>query len=227
MSNDNPEDIKRSIEATRDELSRDVDALSEKVSPARVIERRVDKAKGAVSGVKDRVMGAASATSDNGGASLGAAREKVSSGASALADTATSAPEAARSQTRGNPLAAGLVAFGVGWLVSSMLPATQKETDVAVAVKEKAGEHADAVKQPLMDAANEIKDNLREPVQQAADSLKSSAQDAAAIVQEESRSAAQDVKGDVQQAGQAVSGDTAASPTADVRGTPVETHQPR
>ena len=62
---DTPEHIRRDIEATREELSRDVDALSEKVSPARVLERRVDKAKGVAGGVKDKVMGAASATGDS------------------------------------------------------------------------------------------------------------------------------------------------------------------
>jgi hypothetical protein len=191
MSN-NPEEIKRDIEATRAELSRDVDALSEKVTPSRVLERRVDKAKDAVGGVRDKVMGVASSSSDNGG--LSAAQDKVSSAASTVADTATSAPDVARSQTRGNPLAAGLIAFGVGWLASSLLPATQKEQDVAVAVKDKAGEHADAIKQPLTEAANEMKENMREPVQQAADSVKSTAQDGAANVQDDARSAKQDVQ---------------------------------
>ena len=36
---DDPEVIRRDIEATRADLSRDVDALTEKVSPARVVER--------------------------------------------------------------------------------------------------------------------------------------------------------------------------------------------
>ena len=44
---DDPEVIRRDIEATRADLSRDVDALTEKVSPARVVERRVDRAKSA------------------------------------------------------------------------------------------------------------------------------------------------------------------------------------
>jgi hypothetical protein len=61
MSN-NPEDIKRDIEATRQELSRDVDALPEKVSPALVLERRVDKANDVVGGVKGKVTGTASST---------------------------------------------------------------------------------------------------------------------------------------------------------------------
>jgi hypothetical protein len=214
MSN-NPEDIKRDIEATREELSRDVDALSEKVSPSRVLERRVDKAKEAVGGVKDKVMGVATSAGDNGGLSP---QDKVSSAASTVAGAATSAPDVARSQTRGNPLAAGLIAFGVGWLASSLLPATQKEQDVALAVKDMAGEHADAIKAPLTEAANEMKDNLREPVQHAAESVKSTAQDGAANVQGEAKSAAQDVQGDAQQAKESVS---------DVSGTPVTTRAVR
>ena len=54
---DDPEVIRRDIEATRADLSRDVDALTEKVSPARVVERRVDRAKGAAGTVKEKVMG--------------------------------------------------------------------------------------------------------------------------------------------------------------------------
>ena len=52
---DTPEHIRRDIEVTREELSRDVDALSEKVSPARVLERRVDKAKDVVHAVEHPV----------------------------------------------------------------------------------------------------------------------------------------------------------------------------
>jgi hypothetical protein len=132
-------------------------------------------------------------TSDNSGG-LSAAQDRVSSAASTVADTATSAPEVARSKTRGNPLAAGLIAFGVGWLASSLLPATQKEQDVAGAVRDKASEHTDAIKQPLADATNEMKDNMREPVQHAAESVKSTAQDGAANVQDEARAAAHDAQ---------------------------------
>jgi gas vesicle protein len=196
MSN-NPEDIKRDIEATRESLSRDVDLLSEKVSPARVIERRVDRAKDAVSGVKDKVMGGTvPATGSGGNGGLSATQDKVAAAASSLADTATSAPDAARSHARGNPLAAGLIAFGVGWLASSLLPATQKEQEVAVAMKDKASEHSDLIKQPLAEAASELKENLREPTQQAVESVKSTAHEAAANVRDEGRSAAQEVKED-------------------------------
>jgi hypothetical protein len=220
----NPEDIKRDIEATRAELSRDVDLLSEKVSPSRVLERRVDRAKEAVGGVKDKVMGVTS-PGESGSAGLSAAQDKVSSAASSVADTATSAPAVARSQTRGNPLAAGLIAFGVGWLASSLVPATQKEQDVAGAVKDKVGEHSDAIKRPLSEAASDLKENLREPAQEAAESMKSTAQDAAANVRDTSKSAAQDLKDEAKDAKETVGDKSAQSPSTDVRAAPTEARQ--
>ena len=45
---DDPEVIRRDIESTRSDLSRNVDALTEKVSPSRVVGRRVDRAKDAL-----------------------------------------------------------------------------------------------------------------------------------------------------------------------------------
>ena len=46
MTSSDPEVIRRQIEDTRRELSYDVDALNEKVNPARVVDRRVTAAKG-------------------------------------------------------------------------------------------------------------------------------------------------------------------------------------
>ena len=54
-----PEELRREIEQTRRELSYDVDTLSDKVSPSRVVERRVDRTKASLAGVKDKVMGTA------------------------------------------------------------------------------------------------------------------------------------------------------------------------
>ena len=68
------EQLRREIEETRRELGTDVDALTEKVSPKRVVGRRVDKAKDAVGGLKEKVMGTTSdATRVAPGAGLSAA----------------------------------------------------------------------------------------------------------------------------------------------------------
>jgi len=193
---DDPEVIRRDIEATRADLSRDVDALTEKVSPARVVERRVDRAKGAVGSVKEKVMGSAST---DGGA-LGSATDKASSVTSTVGDAATSAPTVARQRTQGNPLAAGLIAFGAGMLISSLLPASEKEKQAASVVKDKASEHSDTLTAPLKEAAGSAKENLHGPAQDAVASVKGTAADAASTVKDEAAHAKDDVAGSAQQA---------------------------
>ncbi|HEY4626217.1 MAG TPA: DUF3618 domain-containing protein, partial [Blastococcus sp.] len=59
MTSSDPDVIRRQIEDTRRELSYDVDALNEKVNPARVMDRRVTAAKGRMTNLKERVMGTA------------------------------------------------------------------------------------------------------------------------------------------------------------------------
>jgi hypothetical protein len=194
---DDPEVIRRNIDATRSDLSRDVDALTEKVSPGRVVSRNVDKAKGRMSAVKDRVMG--SDDPYDGGA-LGSATGKASSIAGSVGDTATSAPSIARQKTQGNPLAAGLIAFGVGWLASSLLPASEKEQQAAGALKDTASEHSDTLTAPLKEAAIGAKDNLAGPAKDAVESVKGTATDATSRVKDEATTAKDDVAGSAQQA---------------------------
>ena len=159
MTSNDPDVIRRQIEDTRRELSYDVDALNEKVNPARVMDRRVTAAKGRVSGLKDKVMGTAHDTrqSAHGTASnaVGSVQGAASNAAGTVQDAASSAagaiqgaPDAAIRQTQGNPLAAGLIAFGVGWLVSSLLPATQKEQQLAQQAETAVRDNKDALLAP-------------------------------------------------------------------------------
>lgn len=177
MSTD-PEEIRADIERTRSELSSDVDALTDKVSPGQVAHRQADKVRSAASGLKDRVVGTVSHGADSAG-----------SAASSLADKTAAAPGEARDRTRGNPLAAGLVAFGAGWLVASLLPSSRPERDLAVSAKAQAGPLLEEVK----GAAQEAAANLKAPAQEAATAVKDRATEAAASVQDEGRSAVQDL----------------------------------
>ena len=217
-----PDVIRRDIEQTRDELSTDVNALTDKVSPGRIVSRRTERVKTGLRGMKDKVMGSSDApgrttgstmsmisdrTSDAAGTvgstASSAARtvgDTVSSAASTVSDAATSAPAKVREQAQGNPLAAGLIVFGLGWLVSSLLPPSRAEQQVAGQLKEKLSEHTDTIKQEAGQLAREMQDNLREPAQQAVDSVRSTAGDAADEVRDEGKSAVQDVRGQARQA---------------------------
>src|SRR4051812_3235759 len=193
MTTSDPEVIRRQIEDTRRELSYDVDALNEKVNPARVVDRRVTAAKGRMSNIKEKVMGSAQDTTSQAHGMASNAAGSVQSAASSAADSVQhaassavgavqQAPDTIVRQAQGNPLAAGLIAFGVGWLVSSLLPASEKERELAQQAETAVREHKDAL----------------------LESAKATAQDAATTVAEEGKSAAADVQGQAQQAKESV-----------------------
>lgn len=222
MTSSDPDVIRRQIEDTRRELSYDVDALSEKVNPARVVDRRVTAAKGRMTGLKDKVMGSAHDTtqSAHGMASnaagsvqgaAGSAAGTVQDAASTAAGAIQGAPDAAIRQTQGNPLAAGLIAFGVGWLVSSLLPATQREQQLAQQAETAVRDNKDTLLAPAKQAAQEIGEQLKPAAQDAVESVKSTAQDAAATVKEEGQSAASDVQGQAQHSKETVQSQTSGS----------------
>jgi gas vesicle protein len=215
MTSSDPEVIRRQIEDTRRELSYDVDALNEKVNPARVVDRRVNAAKGRLSQVKERVMGTAEDTTSSaqGAASevagsvqnaASSAAETVQSAASTAAGAVQQAPDVVIRQAQGNPLAAGMIAFGVGWLVSSLLPATEKERQLAQQAESAVKEHKDALIEPAKQVAQGVGEQLKPAAQQAVEEVKSTAQEAASTVKEEGKSAAQDVQGQAQQAKETV-----------------------
>ena len=173
-----PEVIEQDIAETRDDLSRDFDALADKVSPGRVVGRRVDTMKGKLTGAKERVMGSGQQTGGTLAAAPGNAAGSVSNA------------------TQGNPFAAGLIAFGLGWLVSSLAPATQKEAQLAGQAVDAAKEHG----QPLVDeaksAGQEMEAGMKDKAAEAAAGLKDSAKESAQHVKNQGQSSAQSVKDD-------------------------------
>ena len=174
----NPDEIRADIERTHAELGQDVDALADKVSPTKIAERQGRKVRNAFTSLKDRVMGVAS-DATNG-------HDALSNVGSAVAD----APHQLASSTRGNPMAVGLIAFGVGLLAASLIPASKAEQRVAEKAKDAAEPFVDEVK----DAVQESAENLREPAKDAVDSVKDRAAEAVDVVKEEGASAVDDVR---------------------------------
>ena len=210
-----PDRLRNEIEHTQRNLSADVDLLAEKVTPSRVVHRRVSRARRAFGSMRDRVMGTSSdaASSVSGTASsagqqvrdtASSVTDKASSVASDAAETVREAPDAIRRGTEGNPLAAGLIAFGAGWLLSTLAPPTRPEQELAEQATSWAREHSGPVKEQLGQVAQDVKENMREPAQQAADSVKSTATDAASTVKDDTRAAASDVGDRTQQARESV-----------------------
>ena len=216
MSTD-PDQIRSEIDQTQRELKADVDALTDKISPPRIAERQVRRTRMAMTNIKDKIMGSTSNAYQTAGSAPSSVGEAVSARASAardtaasaassaastassVADTARSAPDAVRRRTEGNPLAAGLVAFGAGWLLSSLLPASAPEQQVASQVKDFATEQGRPVAQQLGQAGQQAAQQLRDSAQQRAETVKETAADAASTVAGEAQSAASDVSGQARQ----------------------------
>ena len=194
----NPDEIRADIERTRAELSRNVDTLGDTVNPKNIATRQVDRVKDRARNLRDSIMGSPYDPDDRGRA--GELQSAVSDKASAVGDAVANAPQLAQQKTRGNPLAAGLIAFGVGLLVSSLIPASRKEQQAVGKLQD----NLDPLKQQVSDVAKEMADNLREPAQQAVESIKSVAADGAANVKGEAQSAKDDVAAQAQESKDAV-----------------------
>lgn len=186
-----PDQIRAEIDATRGNLGYDVDALADKVNPTQIAHRQADKVKGRFAGVRDSVMG-----------SVHDAQANASSGGDSVKDAGHQVAGKAAEKAKGNPLAVGLVAFGVGWLVSSLIPASDKEQELASQVKEQAAPLVDGAK----GAAQDLAQSLKGPAQDAAAAVKDSAQSAAGTVKDEAQSSASDVKDSAQQSKDTVQG---------------------
>jgi gas vesicle protein len=209
---DNPDAIRSDIEATRARLGTNVDAVADKVTPSNIVHRQSEKVtesvKGAVSGVKEKIMGAAdsatttvqdkvhSGTGHTGNAlhstgdSLHGAKDTAAAKLSGAGTALSHTPDQVKAKTQGNPLAAGLIAFGAGMLVSSLIPASQKEREAADQLKTAAQPLATQV----TDAAKDMVQDLKEPAQEAMENVKATATDAAQNVKAEGQGAVTDVK---------------------------------
>ena len=185
------EELNTDLESSRQQLSRNIDELNDKVNPQRVIRRRKDAAVSRMGSVRDRVMGTASDTRGRASSAAGGTVTGATETASRVAQGAVGTVE---DQTQGSPLAAGLVAFGAGMLISALVPASNKEADAAQRAMDAAREHGQPVTEDLKSAGRDIADNLKESATDRVEEVKSSAQESAETVRREGQSSADQIK---------------------------------
>jgi hypothetical protein len=208
-SND-PDEIRADIERTRAALSDDVDDLAESVNPKNVAGRQVDKVKEAASNLKDRVMG--SDDDEYSGSTVGGVSDKAYAAKDAVADKAYAAkdtvseraseageairqtPRRIRRKAQGNPLAAGVIAFGLGMLVSSLIPSTEKEREAVSQLQE----NLEPLKEKAAEVAKDVGESVKPAAHEAAESVRETAQEGVENLKQEGQSAAQDVKDQAQ-----------------------------
>ena len=140
------EELRGQLGEQRAEISRDLDAIGDRVSPQRMVERRQAAVRQRVSDIKDTVMGTAESSVDT-------VRDAGTSAATTVTDSASTVVDGTRHAAEGNPLAMGLVAFGAGLVAATIFPATRTERDLA-AHAQPALEHAAAQAAPRPDTSS-------------------------------------------------------------------------
>jgi ElaB/YqjD/DUF883 family membrane-anchored ribosome-binding protein len=201
------------IEQQRDDITHTVDQIGNRVNPSHIVARRQDRMRRRLTGWKDAVFGndepdfpaprgdryrftdeqrSAYRRDDDGDGdrSDGGARERLGDAASTVTSSVQHAPTAMRRQTRGNPMAAGAVALGAGWLIGSLLPESRSEQRAVQRVEPQLA----GVASEARDEARGLVDDLREPAKDAAEHVKDRGRDAAEEVKGQASQSTQNVR---------------------------------
>jgi hypothetical protein len=119
-----------------------------------------------------------------------------------------SAPDQVIRQAQGNPLAAGLIAFGTGLLAASLLPGSQAERRAGAQLREQGAGLVEPVKQAVTESGQQLGDDLGTQAKQAASEVKKAAGQAAQETGQQAREQARQVAGQARESGQRVAGST-------------------
>jgi len=181
-------------------MGQTLDAIGDRLSPERVLERRRAAVGVRLRRMRFAVMGSPDYEEPGVAGRVTDAAQNVASSASDAAQGAIErvqhAPEAAAEQVRGNPLAAGLIAFGIGALVATAFPKTETEQRLVASAQPQ----IDAAKSELRQAGQDLGAQTKERAQSAAQELQSSVKEAASNVSDQASSSAQEVAQQTRQA---------------------------
>jgi hypothetical protein len=196
---ESPQELRRDIENIRGDLGNTLDEIGDRVSPGQIVRRRTRRVSQGFRNVRETVMGSAQNATTTSGASSGV--ESAQQIVGQVGDQARQAPDTVKRQTQGNPLAAGLIAFGGGLLIASVLPAskpeqqaTSKLQEVAQPLKDKAIEAGQEVKSSLQDATQEAAQQVKDTARDAAHEVKGQTQHSATELGQQAKNAGRDVR---------------------------------
>lgn len=175
------EQLRARIEEQRMEITGTVEQIENRIMPSRIMARRRDGVRRTLTDWRDTVFG----TDEPGHPATTSALESAKEGVQ-------HAPQVIRRQARGNPMAAGAVALGAGWLVATVLPRTQEERAMARRMEPKLAEAASAVKSEGQALASDLEEPARDAVQQ----VKQTGQEVASEMRDEAKEAASSVRSD-------------------------------
>jgi gas vesicle protein len=198
----------------RQAIATDLELMGDRVSPARIAERRKAQFRNRIQGARDSVFGTSDKTRPSYQAyqqayepsyppreSSGQWDQDSDSGQS-LGDRASGALEAAKERTpdslgevtEGNPIAAGVIGFGVGLLAATLIPSSRDEQRAA----NKLQSHLDDAATGLGRTGREAVENVKPQAQEAVQDLTQSAKESVQAVKDDAQSSVESVKATAQ-----------------------------
>ncbi len=184
----------------------------DRVSPARVWQRKT-------AGVRRRWDDVSTAISDMTSSGMSAGRENPMAGSgnkirgqaqelsgragdavSTVGDQTRTAAPALRGRTERNPMAAGLVALGAGFLVAALIPPSEREREAA----QRLLQEVEPLKRQAGTIGRDIVNELQPVAEGGVEQLKEKATEAVEQVKQEAQSSARQVKDEAQDAGATV-----------------------
>jgi hypothetical protein len=178
---DDQDQLRHDIDRRREAIGRTVNQIENRVHPGHVMGRRQDRVRRRLTDWKDTVFG--NDEPDYPGAWYGYKSDDESSLADhgrnqvhAVADTAREMPRRARRQAQGNPVAAGVIALGAGWLVGSLLPESRQERRLARRVEPELAGALSTARDEAKGVAQEMQDTARDAAEQVEDRGREAAQ---------------------------------------------------
>jgi hypothetical protein len=175
------DELRRDMDESRQRIGETVSEIERRVRPQHIIARRRRAVRRRLTDWKDSVFGnddtgypeypgwaanwdSYSGTDPRHGADEGILDRGRRRGTEA-AHAVEGAPRALRRQTRGNPMAAGAIALGVGWLIGSILPESRRERELAARAEPQLAHSMAAARHQAEDLSHSVQDTAREAAQ--------------------------------------------------------------
>jgi hypothetical protein len=191
------DELRRDIASQREDIGRDLEAIGDRLSPGRMADRSKERTRRRVMTWREKIMGVAGDARSRMGDTAQMMGSAAPSSDASASDMVHEASDRVTERVEGSPLVAGMVAFGIGFIAGSVLPASRQEQEVARSIEPQVQHLA----QEAADTARSTGEHLAPVVKEEANAVKEDASEAASQVagaaKSEMASARDDVKKDV------------------------------
>jgi hypothetical protein len=198
------EELRLDIADERRELAESIEAIGDRVSPGRMMERRTNRLRDRFTSIRHSVMGPAHGVMDHASHAASGMADSTSSMASGVGGAITDAPHAAVDGARGNPVAAGMIAFGAGLLAAAVFPPSRTEVRLAAQAKDAAAPLADEAKAAAKAIASDVQDQAKAAAAQVKDVAAEGAHEVAQTASSATEATAESAKSAVDEVKQQV-----------------------